>query len=36
MPAETVAVVSAIVAAFVLFGIALAWAEFRTRGMRRE
>jgi hypothetical protein len=31
MPLESMIVVAAIVAAFTLFGVALAWADFQTR-----
>ncbi len=35
MPFETIAVLSAVIAAFALFGVTLAWADFYTRGLRR-
>ncbi len=36
MPVETVAVISGVVAAFVLFGLALAYAEISTRNLHRH
>ncbi len=36
MPNETIVVLSAIVGAFVLFAVALAWAEMCTRSLHRE
>ncbi len=35
MPTDVVIVVAAIVAAFVIFGAALAWAEIQTRDLKR-
>lgn len=35
MPTDIAIIVAAIVAAFVIFGVVLAWAEARTRGARQ-
>ncbi len=31
MPFETLVVISAVISAFLVFGLVLAWADFRTR-----
>jgi hypothetical protein len=36
VPAETVFVLSAVIAAFTIFGVTLAWADWRTRGIRAD
>jgi hypothetical protein len=35
MPTENAIVVAAIVAAFAIFGLVLAWGEMQTRGIKR-
>jgi hypothetical protein len=35
MPTDVAIVVAAIAAAFIIFGGALAWADMRTRGLKR-
>lgn len=36
MPVETAVVITIIVAVFAVFALALAWADFYTRGVRRK
>jgi hypothetical protein len=35
MPTENAVIVGCIIAAFTIFGLVLAWAEIRTRGLTR-
>ncbi|MBV6487826.1 MAG: hypothetical protein GHHEDOFH_01780 [Pseudorhodoplanes sp.] len=35
MPTETAIIVSAVVIAFVVFGVVLAWADVRSRGIHK-
>lgn len=35
MPTDTAIVIAGILTAFTIFGLALAWAEIRTRSIRR-
>lgn len=34
MPTETIVILAAIISAFAVFGVTLAWAEIRTRNIR--
>jgi hypothetical protein len=34
MPQDTIIVVAGIISAFIIFGVTLAWAEYRTRNVR--
>jgi hypothetical protein len=36
MPKDTAIVIAAIVTAFAIFALTLAWAELRTRGLKRD
>lgn len=35
MPTENAIIIACIVAVFTIFGLALVWAEFQTRGLKR-